>query len=222
MQLQGLPVMGLRPIVYIVGCLCKLIIATSCACVCKSICHTYEENPVTWPIIANYYKWRRKSYVEPEIAVAAYEGVTAGSYLWYWGLSKDILGVLTTGIVCGRNYGEGSSKNLPGMWFLFTPKRLFLSEGKVKTQSQWSDYRTHCSDMIDTIIDTKCYCVNRQLYCFLARKWLRNCAYFGASRLLMGDVMLVLYCFFIRLLQGLWQKVRPSCMIQKYTFHIVY
>ena len=28
----------LRPIVYIVGCLCELIIAASCACVCKSIC----------------------------------------------------------------------------------------------------------------------------------------------------------------------------------------
>ena len=28
----------LRPIVYIVGCLCKLIFAASCACVCKSIC----------------------------------------------------------------------------------------------------------------------------------------------------------------------------------------
>ena len=106
------------------------------------------------------------------------------------------------GIVCGRHYGKRSSANLPGMWFVFTLKRLFLSEGKLKTQSQWSDYRKHCSDMIDARIDTKCYCVHRQLYCFWFEKWLRNCAYFGANRLLMGDPMPALYCFFIRLLQG--------------------
>ena len=130
----------------------------------------YKKNPGTWPITANYYKWRRKSYVEPKVAVAAYEGVTAHSYLWYWGLSNDILGVLTMGIVSGRHYGEGSSINLPGMWFLFTPKWLFLSECKLKTQSQWSDYGTHCSDMINTRIDTKCYRFHRQLYWF----WLKN------------------------------------------------
>ena len=107
------------------------------------------------------------------------------------------------GIVCGRHYGEGSSVNLPGMWFLFERKRLFLSEGELKTQSQWSDYRTHCSDMIDTRIDTKYYCVHRQLHWFLVRKWLPNRAYFGENRLLMGDPMPALYCFFIRLLQGL-------------------
>ena len=53
------------------------------------------------------------------------------------------------GIVRGRHFGEVSNTNLPGMWFLSTPKRLFLGEGKLNTQSQWSDYRTHYSDMID-------------------------------------------------------------------------
>ena len=33
------------------------------------------------------------------------------------------------------------------------------------------------------------------------------------------ELCVTLHCFFIRLLQGLWQKVRPSCMLQKYTFH---
>ena len=95
---------------------------------CKSIVHAYEESPGTWPITANYYKWRCKSYVEPKVAVTAYEGVTAGSYLWYWGLSKDILGVLTTGIVCGRRYGEGSSVNLPGMWFYLHSNGCFSAK----------------------------------------------------------------------------------------------
>ena len=98
------------------------------------------------------------------------------------------------GSVCGRHYGDGSSVNLPGMWFLFTPKQLFLSEGKLKMQSQWSDYRTHCSEMIDTKIDIKFYCVHRQL---------SNRVYFEATQLFMGDPMPALYCFFIRLLQGL-------------------
>ena len=137
MQLQSLPVLCLRPIVYFVGCLCKLIIAASCVRVCKSISSRICRETSHMTKNANYYKWWRKSYVEPEVAVAAYEGVTASSFLWYWGLSWDILGVLTMGIVCGRHYGEGSSVNLPGMWFLFTPKRLFLSEDTLKTQSQW-------------------------------------------------------------------------------------
>ena len=54
------------------------------------------------------------------------------------------------GIVCGRHYGEGSNVNLPGMWFLSTPKRLLLGIGKLKMKSQWSDYRIQRSDMIDT------------------------------------------------------------------------
>ena len=53
------------------------------------------------------------------------------------------------GIVRGRHFGKVSNTNLLGMWFLSTPKRLFLGEGKLNTQSQWSHYRTHCSDMID-------------------------------------------------------------------------
>ena len=49
MQLQSLPVIYvLCPIVYIVGCLCKLIIAASHARACaKAYVHAYEENPVT-------------------------------------------------------------------------------------------------------------------------------------------------------------------------------
>ena len=88
-------------------------------------------------ITANYYKWCHKSYVEPEIVVAAYEGVTASSYSWYWRLSKVILGILTMRFVCGRHYGEGSNVNLPGIgiWFSSILKQLFLDERKLKTLS---------------------------------------------------------------------------------------
>ena len=42
----------------------------------KAYVRAWEENLVTRPITANC-KWRRKSYVEPEIALAAYEEVSA-------------------------------------------------------------------------------------------------------------------------------------------------
>ena len=98
----------------------------------KAYVHAYEENPVTWPKTANYYKWRRKSYVEPEVAVVAYEGVTAGSCLRYWGLSKDILSVLTMGIVCGRHYGIGSSVNLSGCGSYLHPNSCFSAKASWK------------------------------------------------------------------------------------------
>ena len=85
------------------------------------------------------------------------------------------------GIVRGRHFGEVSNTNQPGMWFLSTLKRLFLGEGKLNTQSQWSDYRTHCSDMIDKQIDTKYYCVHRQLYWFWFENGFETVAHFRAN-----------------------------------------